>query len=204
MDNNERTNPAVQWSDEEIIHQVLNGNKAEQNSLVQYLYQRYTGMVVQLIHRLGGSPAEDTAIILDDSLIIFLDKISDGTYQSDRSSLSTYFYSIAEKKMLNRLRKRRRREKNGAALPPTHLMLNDVEEKMNSKEVREKVAAAIQQLDDTCQQILKKFWLEDKSMKEIGEEMETTVDAAKQRNHRCMKKLRDLLKADFEDWFNDK
>ena len=106
MDNNERTNPAVQWSDEEIIHQVLNGNKAEQNSLVQYLYQRYTGMVVQLIHRLGGSPAEDTAIILDDSLIIFLDKISDGTYQSDRSSLSTYFYSIAEKKMLNRLRKR--------------------------------------------------------------------------------------------------
>ena len=83
-------------------------------------------------------------------------------------------------------------------------MLNDVEEKMNSKEVREKVAAAIQQLDDTCQQILKKFWLEDKSMKEIGEEMETTVDAAKQRNHRCMKKLRDLLKADFEDWFNDK
>ena len=204
MNNNGQKNPAIQLTDEEIIHQFRNGNKAEQSSLVEYLYQRYQGMIVQIISRLGGDLKEDTAFILNDSLLVLMEKILDRTYQPERSSLSTYFYAIAEKQELNRLRKRKRRQLNGEVVPPLQLNLNDVEEKMNSKEAKEKVAAAIRQLDKTCQQVLRKYWLEDKSMKEIAEEMDFSVDVAKQRNHRCMNKLRDLLKSDFEDWFNDK
>jgi RNA polymerase sigma factor (sigma-70 family) len=182
----------------------MNGSKAEQNSLVEHLCQRYQGMVVQIICRLGGDTEEDTAFILNDSLLVLLEKINDGTYQPDKSSLSTYFYAIAEKQMLNRLRKRKRRQQNWGDAPPLSLNLNDVEDKMNSKEAKEKVAAAILQLDESCQQVLKKYWLEDKSMKEIADEMGFSVDVAKQRNHRCMNRLRDLLKTDFEDWFNEK
>ncbi len=204
MDNNGQTNHTTFLTDEEIIHQIRNGEKAIQNSLVEYLYQRYYGMVVSIVNRLGGDPNEDATFVLNDSLMVLLEKISDETYQANRSSLSTYFYAIAEKQLMNRLRKRKRHQQNGATLPDFLLTLNDVEEKMNSKEVSEKVAAAIQQLDEPCQQVLMKYWLEDKSMKEISDDMDITVDTVKQRNHRCMKKLKDLLKHQFEDWFKEK
>ena len=132
MNNNGQTNPTIQLTDEEIIHQVRNGSKAEQNSLVEYLYQRFHGMVVQIISRMGGDQGEDTAFILNDSLLVLMEKILDRTYQPERSSLSTYFYAIAEKQELNRLRKRKRRQLNGEVVPPLHLNFNDVEEKMGN------------------------------------------------------------------------
>lgn len=203
MDNNVHKHPTPELTDEELVQQIRNGSKTELDSIVRYLHQRFQGLVAQIVGRFGGDLEDDTAYVLNDSLLVLIKKIHDGSYEEGRSSLSTYFYSIAEKQLLNRLRKKQRQARS-RKLPAPLLILNDVEEKTNSKEVKEKIAAAFKQLDEPCQQVLRKFWIEDKSMKEISEEMDISVDAAKQRNHRCMKKLRDLLENDFKDWFKDK
>ncbi len=203
MDNNGHKPPTPKLTDEEVVQQIRNGSKTELDNVVRYLHQRFQGLVAKIVGRLGGDLKDDTAYVLNDSLLVLIKKIHDGTYEQGRSSLSTYFYSIAEKQLLNRLRKKQRHLRK-SELPAPLLMLNDVEEKTNSKEVKEKIAEAFKQLDEPCQQVLLKFWIEDKSMKEISEELGIQVDAAKQRNRRCMKKLRDLLENDFKDWFKDK
>jgi DNA-directed RNA polymerase specialized sigma subunit len=49
--------------------------------------------------------------------------------------------------------------------------------------------------------VLFDYWWEGKSLKEIAEEMGISQDATKQRHHRCILRLRDLLENDLKDWF---
>lgn len=194
-------------SDEDILRELLSGDRQRGEAVSRYLHQQYRGLVANLVQTGGGNINEDVDDVLDTAATALVLHVRNGTYQPGKAGLSTYFYGIARNTLRNRMRERNARKELLMGELPAELpalTLNDVEKRLNSKEVGEKVAAAIRQLDDTCQQVLMQYWLEGKSMREIAEALEKSEDAVKQRNHRCMKQLREILKYDFENWFNEK
>lgn len=83
------------------------------------------------------------------------------------------------------------------------LTLNDVEKKMNSEDMRKKVASAIRQLDGSCRKVLVQHYLGDKSMREIGQIIGKSEEAVKKINQRCKDRLRELLGGDLKEFFTD-
>lgn len=198
--------PDSLFTDEDILRGLLSGNRQEEEAASRYLHQLYRGMVIKLVQVSGGNAGDDVEDVLDTAIAVLVQHVRNGTYQSEKSGLQTYFYGIARNTQHNRLRERRsRKEIYVEELPQDQslLTLNDVEKRMNTKDAHEKVAAAIQELDPICQQVLIQYWLEEKSMRGIAKGIGMSEDAVKQRNRRCMKKLRGLLKNDFENWFNE-
>ncbi|MCB0534758.1 MAG: sigma-70 family RNA polymerase sigma factor [Lewinellaceae bacterium] len=198
--------PSALHSDESVIRYLNSGNRLQIDQATRHLLEQHRKLVVNLVRRVGGDLEQDTEAVLDDATAVLIGHIQNGQYQSDLAKLSTYFQAIARNTLLNRLRKR----SNWSAVslvdtfPETLLSLDDVETRMQSKEIQDKVVQAIRQLDPVCQEVLTRFWLKDQPMQEISVALQKSIEVVKQRNHRCMKKLRALLAPTFKDWFHKK
>ncbi|RMG81181.1 MAG: sigma-70 family RNA polymerase sigma factor [Bacteroidetes bacterium] len=197
MDNNMHN----EFGDEEIIRRIRYGSESELNGAVECLRQRYYGKVVQIVKTYGGYVRADAGIVFNDAIITLIEKVRDGTYKPRKSRLQTYLMSIAKNHLKNHLRKEHK-HRTGELFDGL-LKIEYIEKMLESKEILEKIVAALQKLEEPCREVLRKSLLEGKSMKEISEEVGARVDAVKQRNHRCKKKLRDLLNDDFGDWFKN-
>lgn len=198
--------PSALHSDESIIRYLNSGNRLQIDQATRHLLEQHRKLVINLVRRVGGDLEQDTEAVLDDATAALIGHIQNGQYRADMAKLSTYFQAIARNTLLNRLRKRR----NWSAvtlmdtLPEMPLSLEDAEALIQSKEIQDKVAAAIQQLDPVCREVLVRYWLHDQPMQEISAALGKSIDTIKQRNHRCMKQLKTLLAPTFKDWFHKK
>lgn len=193
--------------DDEIIRRLRSDDEKIVNATLEYLRRKHEVSVEKLIQKLGGDPGENLGIVLDDTLLAVLRHARSGNFDPAKASLKTWFLAIAkntERKRLNQ-RKRLRLHESQPAVPPSTdaplLRLPPADRAMEEEEKRKRVAAAIQKLDEPCRKMLIEHWWEDKPLKDIAGETGKSDDATKQRHHRCLKKLRELLENDLEDWF---
>ncbi|MCE7924099.1 MAG: sigma-70 family RNA polymerase sigma factor [Haliscomenobacteraceae bacterium CHB4] len=200
--------PKARFTDEDIIRRLQSGDARRVEETTAYLLGQYRGMVVKLAHRLSEGVEPEVDTILDEALSIVVQHVRNGKYKPEKgAALSTYFHAIATNILSNILRRRRyNKELPVSEFPPERplLTLPEAEKMMNSADARKKVAAAIQRLDPVCRQVLTGLYWEDQSMREIAHELNKSEDVAKQRHHRCLKRLRELLDNDFKNWFNEK
>ncbi len=188
------------FSDEEVIRCLQSSDKRQVEAATAFLLERHEQMIHGLVRKRGGNVAEDVYPVLHDATAALIQKVQSGEFENGRTKLSTYLYAIARNTLNNRLRKRHFETQQLQEQFPL-LSFNDVEKAMEDKEKKEKIAAAILKLDKPCQKVLLDYWWEGKSLKEIAEEMGKSHDATKQRHHRCIQRLRELLKNDLKDWF---
>lgn len=193
-------------TDEDVILHLQSGDPRQEAKAIRYMQRQYRGVVISLVRETGGDPAQDVADVLNDATTAIVQNVRNGAFHHDKAKLSSYFWGIARNILLNLLRNRQTgREIYMAELPDEKpaLSLNDVEKYMNSKDAGKKVAAAIEQLDDTCRKVLMQHYLKDKSMREIGQILGKSDDAVKKINQRCKERLRGLLGNDLKELFND-
>ncbi len=189
------------YSDQEIIRQLTSTNHREVEAGVKYLLDQFRGLVRDLVKNQKDCALPDIEPILHDATTDLVQNVQVGKYQPGRSSLSTYFYAIAKHKLLNlaRYRQRRKEIQNEDKLTQQIDNIEIEDSYLMSEEVRKKLAAAIAKLNKPCQQILIEYWLEERPLKEIGQEMGLSFSAIKKRHQRCKQHLRDILGEDFED-----
>ena len=117
----------------------------------------------------------------------------------------TWILTIAQNTVIDYWRKKNRENedsvesfdgfKNQFALSPEELLISEEDQKQ--------IITIIESLDSNYQEIIRLRFFEEKSIKEIAEELNLTVANTKVRIMRAKKVLAELLKNnEFEDWWN--
>lgn len=170
--------------DSEILDRI---KKADEGAL-KYLYQKYYRMMVRMVINNSGTE-EEAQDIFQDSLIIFWEKVINNELQLT-SKISTYLYSICLnlwRKELDRKKRLSREEKDGEIIP-----------EHDQNEIVKIMHSCINELGDTCKQVLTLYYFEKLSMKEIAETLNfSNADTAKTKKYKCKQELDKLVKSKY-------
>jgi RNA polymerase sigma factor (sigma-70 family) len=172
-------------TDLEILEKIKSGDE----SALDYLYKKYYKMMTKLI--INNSGSEDEAKdIYQDALIVFWQKAS-GNNLVLTSKISTYLYSICLnlwRKELDRKSKLSYETQDGA---------DDFDP--DRKERIELINKCINELGETCKNLLTYYYFDEMSMNDIAEKMGfANADTAKTKKYKCKKELDNLIKSKFK------
>ena len=175
-------------SDEAIIQKLQSPNPEDRNQALSYIYKANYPMVAHFIKKNSGTEL-DAEDIFQDSLIALYNKIIDGKLILS-ASMQTYIYSIAKNLWLKKLRNKYR----NLELKEVHESVpleNHFFDELIRDERNEIIADILEGMGSKCKKILRLFYFERMSMKEIMVSMGwQSVQVAKNKKSACMKKLK--------------
>jgi RNA polymerase sigma factor (sigma-70 family) len=178
-------------SDEEILSQLRAGDERA----LDFLYRKNYRMMVKMI--LKNSGTEDEAKdVYQDALIVLWNKARNPDFVLT-SKISTYLYSVCLNLWRKELERKGRLSREEADQPV--IMEMDKEERVTI------ILGCIEELSETCKNILLYFYYDRLSMEEIAEKLGfANADTAKTKKYKCKqeldKKVKSLYsKSDFLD-----
>ena len=166
--------------------------KAGQTAALGVLYDRHAGLVYGIALKiLGNSPeAED----LTQDVFLYLAKAL--SYESNRASLRTYLAILTRSRAVDRVRSRsntRELLKKWEHSRESETASDSLLEKVSRSEQSQEVKAALAQLSDEQQQILRMAYYDGLSQSEIANQLEIPLGTVKARARRGLLKLRQAL-----------
>ncbi len=176
-----------QLSDDELISMIRSGRQA---ALLR-LYKMSKESIRNLILKNQGSEM-DAEDMLQEALIITWQKVIEPEFKLS-AKLTTFVYAVAKNLWLARLRK------NGRLVlmdddSKLTVQVEERGERMDMKLVR----ACMDEIGQTCKQLLGFFYFDGFTMDKIAELMDfANSDTAKAKKYQCMKKLETVVKAKY-------
>ncbi len=166
--------------------------KAGQTAALGILYDRHAGLVYGIALKVLGNSPEAEDLTQD----VFLNLAKVHSYESNRGSLRTYLAILTRSRAIDRVRSRNtareflgRWRHNKEPEIFTDSLLEGVSRREQSQEVR----AALAQLSDEQQQILRMAYYDGLSQSEIAKQLEIPLGTVKARARRGLLKLRQAL-----------
>jgi RNA polymerase sigma factor (sigma-70 family) len=180
----------IKIQDQETINQL---RKEDINMPVQWLYQSYFDDITKLICLNGGS-SDDAADIFQETVLVFIDRVKTNRYREE-SSIRTFLYAVARNLWKQELRSRGRRNTREIAYSDTkELISNEPIERFFDKDIQNTLEAVYLEIGDTCKNILKGFYYEELSMKDLLKRFNyESEQVLRNRKSLCMKKIKDIL-----------
>jgi len=173
-------------NDQEILVRLKQG---DENTL-DLLYKQNYRMMIKLIVKNNGSE-EEAKDIYQESLIVLWQKIRDPNFILT-SKISTYLYSIC----LNLWRKELERKKRFSYEIKEEVDIIDMDRDERIKIINK----CIQQLGETCRDVLTYYYFDRLSMVEIAEKMGfANSDTSKTKKYKCKKELALLVKSLYKE-----
>ncbi|HYF69714.1 MAG TPA: sigma-70 family RNA polymerase sigma factor [Ohtaekwangia sp.] len=173
-------------NEKEIFERICRGDE----KALELLYKKYYRMMTKMV--ISNSGTEEEAMdVYQDALIVFWQKANSGSLVLT-SKMSTYIYSICQnlwRKELERKKRLSNEEKDSA-----------VSQNMDAPERERIIRQCIEQLGDTCKQVLMYYYFEELSMQDIADKMGfANTDTAKTKKYKCKQKLDELVKAQYSE-----
>lgn len=172
---------------------LIEGIRHRDNASFEYLYKKSYPYILNFVMKSGGSK-DDVKDLLQDSLIIIYENITEGKFRGE-SGLLTYLTGICKNRWHSYLQ--RRKMKNIPMDNYSNLM-NLVYEEHPEGELTERAKYAeslLSQSTDRCKEILMAYYYENLTMEAIAEKLGyTNADNAKSQKAKCMDKLRKAVK----------
>jgi RNA polymerase sigma factor (sigma-70 family) len=169
-------------NDKEIFERICQGDE----KALEVLYKKYYRMMTKLVISNSGTEQE-AKDIYQDALVVFWQKAVSGNLVLT-SKISTYIYSICQnlwRKELDRKKRLSNEEKDGVEYV-------DVDSKEKARIIHE----CIDQLGDTCKQVLMYYYFDGLSMQDIADKLGfANTNTAKTKKYKCKKKLDELVKS---------
>lgn len=170
--------------------EIFEGIARKDNQTFLYLYKEYQGKILNMVQRNNGN-AEDALDIFQEGVIALWTNIQNGKFQLKESArISTYLYALCRNIWISRLRKNKgvhAVDLDSAPQLGVEAEIHELEESYD--EVRE-LEEQFRKLSEGCRKILKLFYYQKASMKEIASTLEITERTAKNNKYRCMQNLR--------------
>ena len=133
----------------------------------------------------SGGKSTETEEVFNDSLVLLIEKIQQPDFKLT-SQLSTYLFGINRFLWKNKLRN----NQNSAELEWSDTLILTAEDLGYSQEKEDKLQqleAALKLITKRCQEILKRFYFESQSMKEIATAMSfSSINSAKTQKYKCI------------------
>ena len=154
-------------------------------------------MILSMVQKNSGGH-DDAMDIFQEGLVAMWTNISQGKYQLDEKvKLSTYLYALCRNIWISRLRKTKPTvEIDGHEAMENIVDVDELEENYNMITTLEK---QLQKLNEACRNLLKLFYYEKTSLKEIAMTMNITEKTAKNNKYRCMQSLRSFYENNVSD-----
>ncbi len=179
------------YPDQRIIEQLQSNDKKENEQIILYLHQRMNAQVARFILLNSGGP-EDVDDIFQDGLIA-LYKLAKKGQMEKVANIEAYLYSICRNLWLKKLQ----REKREVELTEAEETIATEEvslQSLLSAERQEALDSLMANMGDACRQILRLYYYDRLSMKEIAKQMGFSNDqVAKNKKSICLKKLRQTI-----------
>jgi RNA polymerase sigma factor (sigma-70 family) len=168
--------------DSEIIEQIKRGNE----SALDYLYKKNYRMMVKMIIKNNGSE-EEAKDVYQEALVVVWQKILSEDFVLT-SKISTFLYSICQNLWRKELERKSRLTGEDTDLAEVF----DVDR----KERIEIVNKCINDLGETCRNILTYYYFDKLSMNDIAEKMGfANSDTAKTKKYKCKQELDKKIKS---------
>ena len=191
-------------SDEQLLELLLSENKGHVNEGLRHIYKEYFPLIRSLVTTNSGS-AENAADVFQEAIIVLMRQLRNGRFEG-KSSLRGFLYGISRNIWLKELRRRSVRTISLTELSDDLAAEAAGFEQAAFAERKYKVGAFVKRLDENCRALLRAFYYQRHSVREImqifGIDSESAV---KNRKYRCMKKLiamvneEKLSRSSFED-----
>ncbi len=173
-------------TDQEIFEQVCQGDE----KALEVLYKKYYRMMTKMVISNSGTE-EEAKDIYQEALVVFWQKAVSGNLVLT-SKISTYVYSICQnlwRKELDRKKRLSNEEKDGVEY-------TDYDSKERAKIIQE----CINDLGDTCRNVLMYYYFDGLSMQDIADKLGfANTNTAKTKKYKCKKKLDDLVKSRYSE-----
>ena len=166
--------------------------KAGQTAALGILYDRHAGLVYGIALKVLENPQEAEDLTQD----IFLNFVKIGSYEPSRGSLRTYLAILTRSRAVDRVRARsntRELLKKWGHSREEETATDSLLEKVSRSEQSQEVKAALAQLSDEQQQILRMAYYDGLSQSEIANQLEIPLGTVKARARRGLLKLRQAL-----------
>lgn len=180
------SNPCRQFENNEQLFQAL---KSLNNSAIRCVQNKAMASAKQLVEKYG-LPTEDVDELLNQSSLIFLRKIEDGSYQFQGHAPSSYLVEIMKRVALSMTRKR---QTSYESIEDHHNVQDPYIEASNrQRESAELVRQFLGQMGEPCESVIRLHHIEgypDEEVVRQGWTRYTTTDSLKIKRSDCMKKL---------------
>lgn len=176
-----------------LVRSLANGEQ----SAFQMVYKNSFPMVTRSLQNMSAAlfEAED---IFHASLLVLYEKAKEPDFVL-QCKISTFLVAVARKKWLKQLEKEKRltqKELDYARLHENDKAnaLFDIKKVYEKEEQLNKLYKALDKLGAPCNELIKAFYIEQKSMKELAVQFDyTSADNAKTQKHKCLKRLKKIL-----------
>lgn len=173
-------------TNEELVSAIAE-NK---NEALEYLYKHSFHTVRQFVVKNNGSET-DAHDLFQEAIVATWLNIRENKYESQNgSSIEGYLFQIARNKWLDRLRSKSFKstvslaDEGLASDEPTEIEVDDSEERLAY------LQTLYEGLGEKCKRILKAFYYQKKSLKEISAELGFDAESLRTMKYRCMMQLR--------------
>ncbi|OWY26166.1 sigma-70 family RNA polymerase sigma factor [Sphingobacteriales bacterium UPWRP_1] len=179
-------------SDADLLAGILQGGKAEDNSL-KFLYKQHFAAVVKLVTTNKGSH-EEAKDLFHDALAAFYQQVKSGSFKGD-SSIGTYLYAIARNMWLNRLKRDTYRSAYEKTLQSDGEPLDQhAHEALVEQEKSDTVLGILTLIGEECKKMLLLSIYENLPMEKIAELMGfKNAQNARNKKLKCSNRLKELL-----------
>lgn len=173
-------------TDQEIFEKICQGDE----KALEVLYKKYYRMMTKLVISNSGTE-EEAKDIYQEALVVFWQKAVSGNLVLT-SKISTYVYSICQnlwRKELDRKKRLSNEEKDGVEYT-----------NYDAKERARIIQECINDLGDTCRNVLMYYYFDGLSMQDIADKLGfANTNTAKTKKYKCKKKLDDLVKSRYSE-----
>jgi RNA polymerase sigma factor (sigma-70 family) len=165
------------------------------DAAISRLYELYADDMSKLVQRYGGTDA-DGQDAFQEVVLAFVFQVQQGRYREE-AGIRTYIASMMRHKWFNELRRRGRADARAEAFEAERTEVEeDAARILEQKEATAGLQLVLEQTGDSCRKLLTGFYYGQRSMKELAEEQGLgSEQVARNKKHRCLKKLAELLEA---------
>lgn len=175
--------------------ELVDAIKANKSEVLKYIYTANYPKVEAMVLKNSGS-VEHAKDIFQDTFITVWSHIKQNKFTPlNDSALQGYIYRISKNKWTDILRSKA--FKNSKTLDESlNADMNDTETYTDDEDNKLKITmTAFENLGEPCKKLLKTFYFEKKSLKEISETLHIEENTARNKKYRCMQKLRAVVLA---------
>lgn len=179
------------YSDTELLTAIASGHSAA----IDQLYKLYHPILIKWICGRGGEEV-DAEDAFQDAVLVLFEKAQDSEFCLT-CKISTYLFAVCKRVWLKKITQRMpsvaldQDEEDGIQLKAEE---EDVQLFLDQEEKIEQLDAALKALGEPCAGLIKAFYVEQKSMKDIADTFHyTNPENAKTQKYKCLNRLRKLF-----------
>lgn len=179
----------------ELVNAIKSNNSIALKSLYNSNYYKIESLVLK-----NSGTKEHAKDIYQEAFISVWNNIKNDSFvPKNETALQGYLFQIAKNKWMDVLRSSQFRK--------THLIQNEMtfvnkiddgvneEEQEIFKQKLRQTMDAFKALGSPCKELLKTFYFEKKSLRDIADELQIEENTARNKKYRCMEKLREMVLA---------